>query len=137
MGQADTRAAAERLTTAVQKDRLQLRDHFFWTSPLSMWEMPDDLRLELGEAALLVSKGDANYRRLVGDRHWAFDTPLAEVWNYAPTSILALRVSKSQVMIGLQPGQAAALDQIDLQWMTNGRWGLVQFYRFLDLELVV
>jgi hypothetical protein len=94
-----------------------------------MWEMPSSLRHELGEAALVISKGDANYRRLVGDRHWPFDTSLEDVWTYFPTSLLALRVSKSQVMVGLQRGQAGELDQIDPQWMTNGRWGLVQFYR--------
>jgi uncharacterized protein with ATP-grasp and redox domains len=129
MGDRETRAVSERMNTALQTGQLQLRDHFFWTSPLSMWEMPDDLRKELGEAALVISKGDANYRRLVGDRHWTFDTPLEGVWNYFPTSLLALRVSKSEVMIGLQPGQAHALSQVDPQWMTDGRWGLVQFYR--------
>ena len=48
---------------------------------------------------------------------------------FLPYQSLTLRVSKSQVMVGLQRGQAGALDQIDPQWMTNGRWGLVQFYR--------
>lgn len=129
MRNADTRIVAERLNNAMPIGKLQLRDHLFWTSPLSMWEMPESLRHELGEAALVISKGDANYRRLVGDRHWSFDTPLEDVWNFFPTSLLALRVSKSQVMVGLLRGQAGELDQVDPQWMTNGRWGLVQFYR--------
>jgi uncharacterized protein with ATP-grasp and redox domains len=128
LGDGETLAVAERLNTALLMGQLQLRDHFFWTSPLSMWEMPGTLQRALGEAALVVSKGDANYRRLVGDRHWSFDTPLEDVWNYFPTSLLALRVSKSQVMVGLQPGQAGTLDRVDPQWMTDGRWGLVQFY---------
>jgi hypothetical protein len=109
--------------------RLQVRENFFWTSPLSMWEMPGELRQELGEAALVISKGDANYRRLVGDRHWPFDTPLAGVLNYMPTALLALRVSKSQVMVGLQPGQAQAMDERDAHWLTDGKWGVIQLYR--------
>jgi hypothetical protein len=121
-------AVAKRLQEHTQMGRLQLREDFFWTSPLSMWEMPPALRQELGEAALVISKGDANYRRLVGDRHWAFDTPLPGVWNYMPAALLALRVSKSQVMIGLQPGQAQLMDERDPQWLTNGKWGVIQFY---------
>ena len=129
LGDRETQAVSERMNTALQTGQLQLKDNFFWTSPLSMWEMPDDLHSELAEASLVISKGDANYRRLVGDRHWAFDTPLEGVWNYYPTRLLALRVSKSEVMIGLQPGQANALSQVDPHWMTDGRWGLVQFYQ--------
>jgi hypothetical protein len=129
MRDADTQQIAGRLRLAMQMGQLQLREHFFWTSPLNMWEMPDELWWELGEAILVISKGDANYRRLVGDRHWPFDAPLEDIWNYSPTSLLALRVSKSQVMVGLQPGQAGEMDQVDPQWMTDGRWGMVQFYR--------
>jgi hypothetical protein len=125
----ETRAAAQRLKDHLQAGALQLSDYFFWTSPLSMWEMPETLRQELGQAAMIISKGDANYRRLVGDRHWPFDAPLERVLDYLPTSLLALRVSKSQVMIGLQPGQAQKMDGLDAQWMTNGQWGVIQFYR--------
>jgi uncharacterized protein with ATP-grasp and redox domains len=129
MGTVETSAVVRRLQEHLLMGRLHLRENFFWTSPLGMWEMPAELRQELGEAALVISKGDAHYRRLVGDRHWAFDTPLPGVWNYMPTALLALRVSKSQVMIGLQPGQAQVMDERDPQWMTNGKWGLIQFYR--------
>lgn len=129
IGKVETETTARRLREYLLLGRLHLRQHFFWTSPLSMWEMPGELRQELGEAALVISKGDANYRRLVGDRHWAFDIPLPGVLNYMPAALLALRVSKSDVMIGLQPGQAQAMDQRDPQWMTNGKWGLIQFYR--------
>ena len=113
----------------MQMGQLQLREHFFWTSPLSMWEMPDELRQELSKAALLISKGDANYRRLVGDRHWAFDTPLHGVLSYMPTASVGAAGFKSPVMVGLQPGQAQGMDGRDPQWLTNGKWGVIQFYR--------
>ena len=129
MGTVETETAVSRLREYLRLGRLQVREHFFWTSPLSMWEMPGELRQELGEAALVISKGDANYRRLVGDRHWPFDTPLAGVLNYMPTALLALRVSKSQVMVGLQPGQAQAMDERDAHWLTDGKWGVIQLYR--------
>ena len=133
MGKAEAVAVSGRLREHLSLGRLHLCQNFFWTSPLSMWEMPSELRQELCEAALVISKGDANYRRLVGDRHWSFDTPLSGVWSYMPAALLALRVSKSEVMIGLRPGQAQTMDQRHPQWLTNGKWGVIQFYRSMPL----
>jgi len=123
-----TYSVGQRLENYFRDGRLQAHDHYFWTSPLSMWELPEDLKKDILQSNLLISKGDANYRRFLGDRHWAFDTQLASVLNYLPVPWLGLRVSKSQVMIGLGSGQAEKLAAIDADWMTDGRWGLIQFY---------
>lgn len=42
----------------------------FYTSAQSMWEMPPHLAAIYAEAAVVILKGDANYRRLLGDLHW-------------------------------------------------------------------
>ena len=122
-------ALGERLEEHVRAERLQLVDDFFWTSPLAFWELPAILRRELTNADLLISKGDANYRRLVGDRHWPFTTPAEVVVRYVPAPLLALRVCKSEVIVGLKPGQSEELDQVDADWKTNGEWGMIQFVR--------
>jgi hypothetical protein len=120
---------AERLEGHLQSGRLQLKQDFFWTSPLEAWNMQPDLKRELGEAALVISKGDAQYRRLLGDRHWPYSTPLEKIVSYFPTSLVILRASKSEVMAGLKPGQAEELFQTDPEWMYNGRWGLIQLWQ--------
>jgi hypothetical protein len=107
--------------------RLRLCAEDFWTSPLPCWETPVTLRQELSQSGLLISKGDANYRRWLGDRHWDFTTPFADVLAYRPAPVLALRVFKSQVVIGLPSGKAAELDAQEPTWMYNGHWGLIQF----------
>lgn len=109
--------------------RLLLTSHYYWTSPLSGWEMPEDLHASLAQSHLIISKGDANYRRWVGDRHWPFTTPLEEVLGYVPAPLLALRVLKAEVVVGLQPGQAEEMFARDAQWMYDGRWGIMQFFR--------
>ena len=48
----------------------------------------------------MVTKGDANYRRLLDDRHWPHDTDFAELMSYWPTSVAALRTCKSGVLVG-------------------------------------
>ena len=115
---------AERIEQHQAAGRFQILAHSFWTSPLAMWEMPTALYEELSHADLFISKGDANYRRLLGDRHWPIDTPLGEVVGYLPTALLSLRTLKSEVAVGMSPEQ---VPQTDAAWMSNGRWGLIQF----------
>ena len=133
---ADARALAKRLKEHLETARLRLVDHLFWNSPLPMWQMPDDLRNELARADLILSKGDANYRRLIGDCHWAFTTPLADVLCYLPVPLAALRVLKAETVIGLSPGQPEALFRQDPRWLSDGRWGLIQFYAASNDEAV-
>ncbi len=121
------RALGERLGRLVGNGRFQRHTHPYWTSPLPGWEMPADLQVELAAANLIISKGDANYRRLLGDRHWDYTTPFDDVVCYLPTPLVALRTLKSDVLIGLKPGQQPILDQKDPDWLVNGRWGLIQF----------
>jgi hypothetical protein len=116
-----------RLQAHLDSGRLQLSTDYFWTLPYAAWELPSRLQHSLRRARLVISKGDANYRRLVGDRHWAFDTPFAQITSYFPAPLLALRVCKSEVMAGLAPGQAEAMSQQDPAWLTNGRWGIIQY----------
>jgi hypothetical protein len=123
----DMRALGARLRAALETGHLRLHADWFWTSPLSGWEMPAVLRHELGGSDLIISKGDANYRRWLGDRRWPFDTPLAPILAYAPAPLALLRTLKSEVAAGLAPGLPAALAERDPSWLTNGRWGVVQF----------
>ncbi|MBS1253694.1 MAG: hypothetical protein MAG451_02747 [Anaerolineales bacterium] len=122
----DVRALGQRLQSHVDAGRLQLRDDFFWTSPLAFWQMPDSLRELLAEAALVFVKGDANYRRLLGDRHWPFSTPFEDIVCYFPTALAALRTLKSELAAGLHPGQPEEVAREDPEWLTGGRWGVIQ-----------
>lgn len=120
-------ALAERLQRFLTNGRWLLHTHPFWTSPLPMWEMPDDLRQELADAHLVISKGDANYRRALGDAHWPFTTPFADVVSYFPAPIVFLRTCKAEVIVGLSSTQVHDLMQHDPEWLTNGKWGVMQF----------
>jgi hypothetical protein len=90
--------------------------------------MPASLTGELAQADLVISKGDANYRRLLGDRHWAFTTPFTEIVSYFPAPLVALRTLKAELVCGLEPGQADSVAEQDPDWMVNGCWGLIQFH---------
>jgi uncharacterized protein with ATP-grasp and redox domains len=118
---------ARRLSEHLSQGRLHLHDDRAWTSPLAFWQLPPPIQAELAQSDLVVVKGDANYRRLLGDRHWAFTTPLADLASYFPAPLVALRTLKSNVAAGLHAEQVETLNQTDPDWLTNGKWGVIQF----------
>src|SRR5215468_460442 len=121
------RALGERLHVDVRHKRLQVHTHPFWTSPLPMWEMPDDVRDFIAAADVVLAKGDANYRRALGDAHWPWTTPLADIVSYFPAPLVFLRTCKAEVIAGLSSAQVHELHQRDPAWLTNGEWGVIQF----------
>ena len=123
----DVTLFAKRLQENIASERLILCEDYFWTSPLAFWEIPDTLKNDLSAANLIVIKGDANYRRLLGDRHWDFSTNFADIVSYFSVPIVALRTLKSEVVAGLKPEVIEELAKSDSDWLTNGQWGVIQF----------
>ncbi|WP_031077167.1 damage-control phosphatase ARMT1 family protein [Streptomyces sp. NRRL WC-3742] len=115
-----------RLWRAMNGGTLTVRTHPFFCAPLPFHDMPADLRNELSEAALTVTKGDLNYRRLVGDRLWDATSPFAERAGHFPSPVAALRTLKSDVVVGLDAAVVAELDATGEPWRTSGTYGVVQ-----------
>ena len=115
-----------RLVGHLQAGRLVLKDDPFWTTSLMFRQMPFKLRAELSRADLVILKGDVNYRRLLDDAHWPPTTPLEQIADYFPASLLVLRTLKGEIIAGLAPGQAEALQTWDPAWLINGQRGLIQ-----------
>ncbi len=80
---------------------------------------------ELEQADLTIVKGDANYRRVLEDRHWPHTTRLEDAPPSLPRPYLLMRTLKSELMIGLEPGKAGELSAEDPKWLLNGRRGLI------------
>ncbi|WP_442942097.1 damage-control phosphatase ARMT1 family protein [Nostoc sp.] len=116
----------QRLQDNIASGRLVLSEDYFWTSPLAFWEIPNSLKNELGNASLVIVKGDANYRRLLGDRHWELTTDIADIVCYLPVPMVALRTLKSEVAVGLKPEVIEKVAKSDSSWLTNGQWGVIQ-----------
>lgn len=120
------RNTGEQIRGHFKNGTLRVDSDYYWTSPLAFWDAPRRIRQRLSDSSLVISKGDANYRRFLGDRHWRFDLAARDALGYLDFPFLALRVLKSDIVVGMQPGQAQQLDVSEPNWMTNGRWGLVQ-----------
>ena len=119
-----TRACVARLSDALEDGRLTLTSHPYWNGPESLWDLPRELADELAQARLVLLKGDANYRRAVGDALWPPDASFAAATSYFPAPLFALRTLKSDAILGLPPGRAELLDAADASWRVNGRRGV-------------
>jgi hypothetical protein len=133
--EACVRDLAGRLGEYLSKGVLEFGDDYFWTSPLAGWEMPSALYRELHSADLIISKGDANYRRWLGDRHWSHETQVKAIFSYFTVPLVTLRVLKANIIAGLSPGQSEALSQYDPDWLYNGLWGVIQFVNPVDTQI--
>jgi hypothetical protein len=92
--------------------------------------MTEPLRTDLKERCdLAFVKGDANYRRLLGDRMWDFTAPFADVvWVLLPCPVCALRTLKAELGCGMecQAGRESKIARYNDR-LVNGRFGVVHF----------
>jgi len=119
----------ERLQVAFDEGRLRLAANLFWNSANFAWDMPRQLQRVFDDSNIVVLKGDANYRRFVGDALWDPTTDFTEVMGGFPSPLVALRTLKSDPVVGLAEEQVRTLDATDAHWRHNGQRGLVQFAR--------
>jgi uncharacterized protein with ATP-grasp and redox domains len=120
------RRLVHRLRDHLSRGCLHLFTHWHYATSLFYFQLPEDLRDVLAGMDLVIVKGDANYRRLLGDAHWPATTPFAEVTRYFPAPLVALRTLKAEIIVGLRPGEAERLHAEDPSWLVNGRRGVVQ-----------
>ena len=116
----------EHLAKALATHRFFLNTDPFWTSWQMFSQMPPRLHGELVQSDLVLLKGDVNYRRLLDDLHWPYTTFMEDVAGYFPAPFVTLRTLKGEIMVGLQSGQAEALQAEDPTWLINGKRGIIQ-----------
>lgn len=112
----------------MQDNRLRLYADEFYCSPLEYSQAPAALKQAYAASSLIIVKGDANYRRLFGDRPLPPDFPFDQVAKrITPTPLLAIRTCKSPVIVGITKQQFAEQTQQDKEWCVNGTVGVIQF----------
>jgi hypothetical protein len=118
-----------RLEGAVSQGSLRIAPDFFWNGPRFLVKLPDRLAKEVRRARIVVLKGDANYRRTIGDALWPPETSLGQATADLAAPLLALRTMKSDPVVGLPAALVASLDRTDARWRLDGRRGIIQSNR--------
>ncbi len=117
---------ADRLAEALNAGRLRVIPEPYWNSARFLADLPPRLQALFSGARLVIAKGDLNYRRLVGDAIWPEGPCFAQAVDGFPAPLAALRTMKSDPLVGLPEGLAAALDARDPDWRWNGKYGVLQ-----------
>ncbi|GMF26446.1 unnamed protein product [Phytophthora lilii] len=122
----EAQALGKRLAEYVSKGQIVILPDTYWNNYTYYWEMLIELQTRLArEAALVIFKGDLNYRRLLSDRLWPPSTPVEEVVPYFPTAFVAFRILKSIPTMGIPASIVGKLDKEDPKWRLNGEHGTI------------
>lgn len=128
--QPEIEVLAERVKTSLFSGEINLEAPLFFTSALMMRDMPAVLGTQIGSHDLAILKGDANYRRLFGDRHWHPTTTIEEAGGYFPTSFISLRTLKAEIAVGLSQNELSQIEnEAEPDWLINGKRGMITFYQ--------
>jgi hypothetical protein len=121
---------SQRLRDDMEKGRLRIAPDFFWTTPDRLWELPHRIHESMDGAALVIMKGDVNYRRATNDAIWPAETTLAHTVRSFPAPLLAIRTLKSDTLVGIDSETYAKLDVSEANWRTAGTYGIIQLASF-------
>lgn len=118
---------AKNMKDMVQSGKLVFDADVYWCQPLCFWDMPDHIIDKLSTSIMVFVKGDANYRRLIGERDWPLHTKASDILSYWPTNaVCALRTFKSENGCGISEEMQRKAAAADKDWMVSGKWGVVQ-----------
>ena len=128
------RKMASRWKSHLLSGRWVIEPDFAWCQPQPFWDLPElaqaSLSSELNNTGLTIIKGDANYRRLLGDRLFDHSKDAFEdVVAYFPSPMVALRSLKSELGCGMSREKCENAKKARKDWMTCGMYGVVQFVR--------
>lgn len=120
--------AGKRWKQFLESGKFVCLENNFWVQPKPMWDIPLDLKNEITKSSLTFIKGDANYRRLLGDRQWEFAKHSFQnvVGDYFPTPVVALRTLKAEIGCGMKQHKIDRAKSIDKNWLVNGKFGVIQ-----------
>ena len=107
---------------------ITVEDPPFLATSRDFQQLPESLSAQLATYDLAILKGDANYRRVIGDRHWDPTIDFADVTAYFPTSVVSLRTLKAELIVGLTSEQLEDFQKnAESDWMINGKRGMISF----------
>jgi hypothetical protein len=134
----DVRRLSHRIEMGIRSGQIRVEAPPFLTHGLTYRELPSVFHSQLSSHDFVILKGDVNYRRLVGDRHWPPKTPIKIAAGYFPTTFLSLRTLKAELVVGLTDEILSQIEkESDPDWLINGKRGLITFYQKRSTNFLV
>ena len=116
----------ESLLKLIERGQLQLHPDDFWNSPNFFTEMPHKIESQFAKNDVIISKGDANYRRFFEDREIPQSANPGDFTTYLPCPTYCVRTLKSEIQLGLVLKQIEGLNSTHPDWLVNGKFAVIQ-----------
>ncbi len=116
-------AFQNRFNSLKESGRIDITVDTVWNCPIHFTDLTDNPCLRFEKNNLLISKGDANYRRFYEDRKIPLD------FNGAATltnNQFVIRTLKSEILAQFDPHRAKEISNKEPQWLSNGKFGIIQ-----------
>lgn len=111
----------------ISSGRWKIKDDIYWNLPLPYWIMSKSIYNEFKNCAFACFKGDANYRRCLGDLRYDLSSNQKENFKYFPCKVIALRCLKSPVGCGIDRNIVEKLSKNDKHWSNYGEFAVLQY----------
>lgn len=115
-----------RLRQTLYDGRLVLRAPPDWAEPRPMNALAPELAASLRAAGIVLAKGDLHYRRFFEDRAWPAITPVSVASVATGMHAFAMRVLKSDSIVGLPAAVVSRLANAVPAWRSSGRHSIIQ-----------
>jgi hypothetical protein len=122
----DIRLVGQRLKHAIDSNRLIIDTEADWGEPRYFNELEEGLAANLQNSTNVISKGDLNYRRFIQDLQWEIDTSPEVATSGVPFKAFALRVLKSDAIIGIDSSIATIAANKFCDWRSCGHFAIIQ-----------
>jgi len=126
-------ALAARLRHLLDQGALLVDFDRFYNSGHPAWDTPPRLLRQYAAADLVIVKGDANYRRLLGDRVTPVSFPFQEAMGYWPADVhlIALRTCKAPLAVGIDEEALRLAENSGCEdWRNEGKCGVLQYNHY-------
>jgi uncharacterized protein with ATP-grasp and redox domains len=111
------------LNAQIENGSIEFVIDSFWNSPNHFTAIPDHMQERIKPNDVVISKGDANYRRFYEDR---MIPPTYEGAALLSSNQFAIRTLKSEITAGLKAGMSEEFYKNDPKWMVNGKFAVIQ-----------
>jgi uncharacterized protein with ATP-grasp and redox domains len=111
----------------VDGKHVRLSSSLIWEQPVHFYKKEFGLDDLFENSDFIVLKGDANYRRILGDKNIPFTTSTSILDGVYSKSIVALRTLKSEIVIGISEDIFSQIYGFSKDWYINGTNGVI-FY---------
>jgi hypothetical protein len=122
----EMRLVGQRLRHAIDSNRLFINTEADWGEPRHFNELEEGLAANLQSSTNVISKGDLNYRRFIQDLQWKIDTSPEVATFGVPFKAFALRVLKSDAVIGIDSSIATIAAHKFCDWRSCGHFAIIQ-----------